>query len=961
MNRITVILLIACLALAGPSFGQAVPPGGWTASETIGNAAEGNAVSPSPGVYELTGNGDDIWNAADAFHFLYKELTGDGSATCRVTSNGTGSNTWAKSGVMIRQDNTPGSQHAMMICTGGDGGGGSFQHRPTPGAASLNTDTPITLPYWVKIERVGDDFTGSKSADGVSWETVGTVTVAMTDPVLIGLPVTSHAAGELRTFTIDNVSFEGAVTGETPPGAAVNPSPPNEAVDVIPDVTLSWFPGMFASQHDVYFGTDFDEVNDATVDSPLYMGRQSETRYTPAGLELGQMYYWRIDEPNDTPDKYVWKGSVWSFELEPVSFAVPIGAVSATASSTTAGQDPNNLVNGSGLDPNDEHSNLQEFMWLGEATDLTPSVVFEFAQQEKLDKARIWNHNTQTESIVGFGMKETRIEASLDGEAWTEVGTVELAQATGMATYTGEEVDLGGAVARYIRITGLSNYSILGLPQKGLSEVRFYAVPMRARLEIPADGSTGIDPLVELTWRAGREAAQHEVLVGTDPNNLSPVATVDEPSYTAVVDMDSTVYWQVNEINDAMDPPTWEGNIWTMDTAEYVTVDDMESYQSEEGSFVWETWVDGFGDDNNGALLGHGGDNMETDSVYDGRQSLPYYYGQGGAGTSEAVRDIERNWGEHGIVSLSLMFQGDPSNTPGQMYIKVNDAKIATYPTSSDLTIPQWQAWTIDLPAAALGNVKNLAIGIDGGTGLVLIDAIRLYAKASETIAPEAASDADLFAYYPFEGNYNDASGNSLNGTPVDNPSLLNDPVRGQVLNLDGFAACVDLGASDAFNPQGSFSISVWANISEFINDWGHALIGKRGEDNLGWQLRRHSSTPNLTFTLRGTTGVDDPQGTVSMESFYGEWIHIAAVYDYEVGQRTVYVNGLVDVSIADTNPVAATDHKVYIGARATAANNGPEAFYSGMLDELKLYKRALSQAEALDLAGRTEPIFKAF
>ena len=136
------------------------------------------------------------------------------------------------------------------------------------------------------------------------------------------------------------------------------------------------------------------------------------------------------------------------------------------------------------------------------------------------------------------------------------------------------------------------------------------------------------------------DSAQHEVLVGTDPDALAPVATVDDPAYTASVDLDSTVYWQINEINDAMDPAVWEGNIWTLDTAGTITVDDMETYASREGSYVWETWTDGFEDDTNGALLGHQGDDMETDVFYDGSQSLPYYYGQGGAGSSEAARDI---------------------------------------------------------------------------------------------------------------------------------------------------------------------------------------------------------------------------------------------------------------------------------------------------------------------------------
>ncbi|MCP4305719.1 MAG: hypothetical protein GY788_12740, partial [bacterium] len=299
----------------------------------------------------------------------------------------------------------------------------------------------------------------------------------------------------------------------------------------------------------------------------------------------------------------------------------------------------------------------------------------------------------------------------------------------------------------------------------------------------------------------------------TDPNALTLVATVDEPVYTAAVDMDSTVYIQVNEINDTMDPASWEGHLWEMTTAEYITVDDMESYKSEDGSFVWETWVDGFGDDDNGALLGHNGDDMESDLAYDGKQSLPYYYGQGGATSSEAFRDIERDWGQHGIVSLSLMFYGSPSNVAGPMYIKINDAKIATYPATSDLTIPQWQAWTIDLPASALGNVKSLAIGFESGTGLVLIDAIRLYAKASETIDPVVPDDTGLVAFYPFEGNASDASGNGNDGTEEGGPQYVTGHV-GQALDFDGIDDFVSTGkvasqlGIDGNKPR---TVSVWA------------------------------------------------------------------------------------------------------------------------------------------------------
>jgi len=69
-------------------------------------------------------------------------------------------------------------------------------------------------PYWVKLERSGSSLTGSISPDGSAWTQLGDPQfIIMNDPVYIGLAVTSHAAGELRTFEFDNVQQSGGVSG----------------------------------------------------------------------------------------------------------------------------------------------------------------------------------------------------------------------------------------------------------------------------------------------------------------------------------------------------------------------------------------------------------------------------------------------------------------------------------------------------------------------------------------------------------------------------------------------------------------------------------------------------------------------------------------------------------------------------------------------------------------------------
>jgi hypothetical protein len=180
-----------------------------------GNPTPMAPVTESGGKMTVTGEGADIWGVADQFTFVFKTLNGDGWISARVTSNGTGSNVWAKGGVMIRDDLSAGSMHATAVMTGGSGGGngGSFQYRPAADSDSLNSDAAAAIapPYYVKVERSGDTLTASFSADGTTWTVQGEAQyIAMTAPAYIGLCVTSHTPGEFRTFEFDKITTNGA-------------------------------------------------------------------------------------------------------------------------------------------------------------------------------------------------------------------------------------------------------------------------------------------------------------------------------------------------------------------------------------------------------------------------------------------------------------------------------------------------------------------------------------------------------------------------------------------------------------------------------------------------------------------------------------------------------------------------------------------------------------------------------
>ncbi|MHC4325396.1 MAG: PA14 domain-containing protein, partial [Planctomycetota bacterium] len=273
-----------------------------------------------------TGNGHDIWDSSDNFHYAYVPLIGDGEITARVVDNGSGSNSWSKGGVMIRETLDGPSRHTFMAVTGGDGGGICFQGRPDTGSGSISFHGDVTAspPHWVKLVREGDMITGYHSDDGVAWEefTDGSPDGAMTNPmdqplpeqVYIGLAVSSHAAGELRTWTFDNVTVG-------LPVIAYGPSPADGTIHSETWASMGWNPGHTAVSHDVYFGDNAADVEAGTGDT--FQGNQdADSLYFvvgfpgypyPDGLINGQTYYWRIDEVE--ADGTIQKGYVWSFTI----------------------------------------------------------------------------------------------------------------------------------------------------------------------------------------------------------------------------------------------------------------------------------------------------------------------------------------------------------------------------------------------------------------------------------------------------------------------------------------------------------------------------------------------------------------------------------------------------------------------------------------------------------------------
>jgi len=778
------------------------------------------------------------------------------------------------------------------------------------------------------------------------------------------------------------------------PGLPADDYPADGAEDIPRDTVLTWIPGEFAGTHNVYFGDNFADVNAAT--SPTSAG-QADNTFDPGRLDFGQAYYWRVDEVNATPDKTVYRGDVWSFTVEPYAIQIPGADIIVTASSSSNEFSlPDKTIDGSGLDDDNAHGIKTDAMWFTAMGDMDPWIQFEFDAVKKLNTMTVWNSNSSAEGFIGYGVKGVEIAYSTDGETWEVFADVadvnEFSRAPGLPTYNQPNViALGGVAAKMVRLNIQSNFG--GFMQAySLSEVQIDVIPVAARTPDPASGATDILPNAVVSWRAGREAAQSTVYVSTDPNEVADGLAASASSNTNSIDLGSldlqmgqTYYWRVDEVNNSEAVSTWAGPVWSFSTVTAVVVDDFESYGNDSPDRPFQAWLDGYGyspdehfpagygGNGTGAGIGHdiwsvasehyAGDIMEkANTMLGSNQSMPFYYSNTGAVASQTERSFApaQDWTVGGAQTLSIAFAGQAGNT-GTLYVKINNTKL-TYPhAASNIAMSAWQAWNINLTSMNVQNVTTLQIGVDGSaaSGSILIDDIRLHAEAGQVITPADPGTNGLVAKFTFNSDTSDSSGNGHNGTVVgtDGTTIVNDPVRGQVLSLPGGDdQYVEVGAV-GINGTMPRTIACWAKAANTeIPDYT-LIFGFTGQaDGTGG----NGSHFNIG-SLGGPGGVGAHcwgwEETMVSDDDALEWHHYAMTYD---GTTIAYfANGVQmdsDGAKSNVQDLSISADRVHIGSRITSTFSFP-----GNVDDAVIYDRVLSAEEILFLADVTAPIDKPF
>jgi hypothetical protein len=477
------------------------------------------------------------------------------------------------------------------------------------------------------------------------------------------------------------------------PGPSSGPSPVNGAMLEDTWANLSWRPGQFAVSHDIYIGDNFDDVNDGAEGT--FVGNQVGTFIVvgfpgfpyPDGLIPGTTYYWRIDEVNAPPDETVYKGRVWSFSIPPQTAYEPVPA-----------------------DGGDSVALDVQLSW-------TP----------------------------GYGAK---LHTVYFGDSFDDVNNAAGGLPRGIATYSAGPLKMAGTYYwRVDEFDAIATY-------KG--DVWSFTTEGAVAALAPSNGAVDVKQTQVLTWSPNVFAASHEVYFGSDKDAVKNAGT-GSPEYKGtralgsdtydpgMLQWDTTYYWRVDEVNNTNPDSPWIGPLWSFTTADFLVVDDFESYNDIDppdpaSNRIFEAWIDGYGTTDNGALVGNDmPPYAEQSVVHSGIQSMPYFY-DNNLKTSEATLTLvyPRDWTEGGVTKLSLWFSGASGNAAERMFVALNGTVVVYHDDPAVTQIARWTEWVIPLQAfadqgVALTNVNTVTIGFGtknspaaGGSGNMYFDDIRL-------------------------------------------------------------------------------------------------------------------------------------------------------------------------------------------------------------------------------------------
>jgi Tol biopolymer transport system component len=156
--------------------------------------------------YTITGGGENMWFTNDAFHFVWKKVTGNVTLAADIEFPAPGGNAHRKACLLVRQSLDPESAYADAALHGD--GLTSLQYRESANARTYEIRANVSKPHRMRIEKCGDYVSVSVSgADGMLHPAGGSFRLNLKEPFYIGLGVCSHDDKVLEKAVFSNVEI----------------------------------------------------------------------------------------------------------------------------------------------------------------------------------------------------------------------------------------------------------------------------------------------------------------------------------------------------------------------------------------------------------------------------------------------------------------------------------------------------------------------------------------------------------------------------------------------------------------------------------------------------------------------------------------------------------------------------------------------------------------------------------
>ncbi|MHC4477572.1 MAG: LamG domain-containing protein [Planctomycetota bacterium] len=996
-----------------------------------------------------------------------------------------------------------------------------------------------------------------------------------------GEPILQPAEGYV--LVIEDYNYGKVVTTHLGPWAR-DPAPERDKENVCPDVVLEWTAGpqtQATMGHDVYLGTDFNDVNDATTSSAVYEGRQTETTFDPSpDLTSGTVYYWRVDQVNDVEAESPWKGYTWSFttndgnafDPDPeddetkvaldkvLSWTAGCGASLHDVYFSTDFNDVNDMATtarvaddqpGTTYDPCD-FDFLVDYYWRVVEDDTYIGPVWHFRAKSAIvdENMILWyefnetdgntvpdssgyqfhgtgvgidSNNWQADSQDGGGsismdggqrievpVDDIRAELSSDEisicawvkEAWNpgqanwvfgagfdvEIYDIDWSLAGAIPTSSGGdvlfiagEVPKGGTehteedskdVIRWTSREGASpeglrpdwhhlvfikneNADTMSIYLDGLlahkrtdanddtlgswktrfdifnigshwqndsnyvgriDDFRIYNKALspeevaslfrggdfaRAWAPTPFNGASNVVRDANLTWRPGDFATHHDVYFGTGWDDVNDATTssdeydgrqplgVESYDPPGNLELGKSYYWRIDEVNEANEPDDiWKGNVWTFTVANFVVIDDFESYDNADNR-IYYSWIDLIG----GSQIDLGIEPFSP--AHGGYQSMLFSYDNtanwGGGYYSEVELPLggPQDFTQGGMKALTLYFYGDPtndSNDTEELYVGLGGSYDEVRYSddhgndNNDLKLAEWTEWNIRISEFAGVDpcaVTSLFIGFGqrgsaapGGTGVVYFDDIRLYPPRC---VPELGPiydwsgncvvdwedvgimsnewlrrDAQLSVAEPAVGPVahwelddtgavaTDSAG-SNNGTLEGSVSWVAGKVGSGAAEFGSYDARIRVPHSAELMPAATVSVTAWIYPTQVPGY--EARVVAKGIDTDNWEAYFMQFGGSASWAIRDPNHENHPLS--GSELRLDDWTHVAGTYDGDA--LKIYIDGQLDAEDSTGGMDLLQDaNDLSIGNRS----DGNDRAFIGRIDDVRVYDYALNALE---------------